>query len=112
MYQNDVAVLKRVTRLAPLQFLAQPAFKDDRSQFLEFFPPLLGLPKKLINLSICFIHLSILCSPVAFRYFTQKRFANQVADGPALKSPRHLKLCKLIVTVSYINLSYRPYFYG
>jgi hypothetical protein len=42
LYDNDVAFLERVTRFAPLQFFGQPTVKNDRSQFLEFFPPLFG----------------------------------------------------------------------
>jgi hypothetical protein len=53
---NDVTFLKRVTRFAPLQFFGQPTDKNDHSQFLKLFLPLLGLNKKEINFRIRSVH--------------------------------------------------------
>ena len=52
MDQNDVAFLKRVTRNTPLQFFGQRTVKNDRSQFLKFFLPLLGFIKKKSTLGL------------------------------------------------------------
>jgi hypothetical protein len=59
MYQDDVTFLKRVTRTTPLQLFGQPAVKQDRSQFLQFFLPLFGFIEVPINLGIHAIHLAL-----------------------------------------------------
>ena len=56
MDYNDVAFLKRVTRLTPLQFFGQVTVKNDRSQVRQFFLPLLGFAKEPIYLRIRFVH--------------------------------------------------------
>ncbi len=52
MYQDYVTFLEHVTGGTPLQFLGQPAVKNDGSQLLYFFLPFLGFIKIKIDLRI------------------------------------------------------------
>jgi hypothetical protein len=56
MNQDDVALLERVTRPAPLQFLRQLAVESDRSERRLFFLPRLGFFEVSVELGFRFVH--------------------------------------------------------
>ena len=56
MDQDDVAFLKRIARMTPLQFFAQPAIENNPSQLLLFCLPRLGLAEIRIDLGVCLAH--------------------------------------------------------
>src|SRR5262249_27232938 len=91
MYQDYVLVLKRVTRNAPLQFFGQPTVKNNHSQFLKFFLPLLSSTEKGINLLIHSVHLLILLHrnrPARHRVLIGRLLRNESLKDMAFPHPK------------------------